>query len=243
MQRESERGLDDDRRLFFVCGSFRFYACFDLCVMIRLMSSQHLLLRLRRWLRQRLHPPWKIFIFKFDSRLAALIERESERASALSSFCANWKKLESMKCRVRFAASPCPCLCLSAGWLIGCVCLFLLPLLLLLSLLFCAAVCCCCVCVSCSTGRRVQLESFSAHFKFDCICFAQWLATKNKNKKNNMPKMQCAFLVTTTTTTISDNNNNNTHFTAISCWVYARVCAEYNGLLRVAQQKKYMYIR
>lgn len=46
--------------------------CFDLCVMIRLMSSQLLLLlwlRLRRWLRLRfLHPPLKIFIFDFDSQ-------------------------------------------------------------------------------------------------------------------------------------------------------------------------------
>lgn len=82
---------------------------------------------------------------------------------------------------------------------------FLLPLrsLLLLRCFFFFFLCCCC-CVSSLTGHRIQLESFSAHFKFNCDCCT---VVRNNKKKKKMPSvtvlLHCVFL--------GDNNNSNSN--------------------------------
>lgn len=77
--------------------SFLCCVCFDLCVMIPLMSSQ---LRLRL----RCNCDWGLRlctrIRKSLFLISILRERETERES-IQLFCANWEKLESMKCQVR----------------------------------------------------------------------------------------------------------------------------------------------
>lgn len=215
--------------------SFLCCVCFDLCVMIPLMSSQLLSLLSCDCAATAIGDcdcasaiENLYFWFRFSQS-----ERGREREST-ELFCANWEKLESMKCRVRLppiaptppwtpfppgthtlqwadwligstaVAADCDCNC-------GCVSFFLCG---------CCCCCffffhCCCCCVSSLTGHRIQLESFSAHFKFDCDCCT---VVQNNKKKKKMPSvtvlLQCVLLVNNNN---NNDNNNNTHY---SLWAF-----------------------